>query len=145
MRHMKQGTLLMYCSHITDTDLLSYYYCLNNIKEIDCSILNKSEAVVYPAIWQPIFQEWSKFTNLECNDWLCFVYKKIWWTTLSSLNSRVFFSLFIIYGYNFAIVKVLIFTFSYYFFFFFCIPGTNKIHGARWLLFFCLKCKCSFP
>ena len=50
----------------------------------------------FPAIWRRIFQGWSKFANLACNSWFCFVYKQIWWITLSSLNSRVFFFLFII-------------------------------------------------
>ena len=50
----------------------------------------------FPAIWWRIFQGWSKFANLACNSWFCFVYKQIWWITLSSLNSRVFFFLFII-------------------------------------------------
>ena len=36
---------------------------------------------------------------------------------------------------TYTFVKVLIFTFSYHFF---CIPGTHKIHGARWLLILCL-------
>ena len=86
----------------------------------------------YHAIWQRIFQGWSKLANLECNYWFCFVYKQIWWTTLSSLNPRVFFLLFIFHGYNFTVVKVLFFTFSYYFF---CLPGIQKSHGARWLLY----------
>ena len=55
---------------------------------------------------------------------------------------RYFSFYFKLYGYNFTIFKVLIFTFSYYLF---CIPGTHNSHGARWLLFLCLLCKCSFP
>ena len=118
---------------------------LNNINETDSTLFNKSEwfsCDSYPAIWQRSFQGWSKLANLECNYWFCFAYKQIWWTALSSLNSRVIFFYSYFHVCNFTIVKNLIFTFSYYFF---CIPGTHKSHGARWLLFLCLMCKCSFP
>ena len=71
-------------------------------------------------------------------DVIVFVYKQIWWATLSSLNSRV---IHISMATTYTIVKVLIFTFSYYFF---CIPGTHKSHGARWLLILCLMCNVHF-
>ena len=47
-----------------------------------------------------------------------------------------------LYGKHFTVFKILLCMFSYYLF---CIPGTHNSHGARWLLFLCLLCKCSFP
>ena len=93
----------------------------------------------YSAVWRPIFQGWSKFTNLECNYWFCFVYKQIWWTFYLLWIHGIFSFYSWLYGYNFTAFKILIFTFSYYFF---CIPGTHNNHGAKCLLFFCLLCTC---
>ena len=67
---------------------------LNNINKFDSTVFNKSVSRdLCPATWQQIFQGWSNLANFECNYWFCFVYKQIWWTTLSSLNSREIFSL----------------------------------------------------
>ena len=110
LKYSFQDTLNPLCSSGLDIETTSHHFLhfplfhakksalLNNINEIDSTIFNKCASAVswYPATWRRIFQGWSKFAILECNRWFCFVYKQIWWTTLYSLNLRVFFFLFII-------------------------------------------------
>ena len=65
--------------------------------------------------------------NLENNDFILFTNR--FDEPLYFLSIHGCFSFYSqLYGYNFTIFKILIFTFSHYFF---CIPGTHNSHGAR--------------
>ena len=97
-KHSFQDTLNSLCSCGLDIETKSHYFLhcllfhtepstlLNNINEINSTIFNKSDLVVTRILL---------YGNKSFNYWFCFVYKQIWWTTLSSLNSGVFFFLFI--------------------------------------------------
>ena len=107
-KHSFQDTLNSLCSRGLDREttlfstlsLVSCWmiYFLNNINEIYSTKFNKSDSVVTCILLygNESFKDQVNFSNLECSYWFCFVYKLIWWTTSSSLNSRVFFFLFII-------------------------------------------------
>ena len=104
-KHSFQDTLNPSCSCGHDIETISHYflYCplfhaerstlLNNINETDSTIFIKNESVVTCILLygdESFMDGWSKFANLECNHWFCFVYKYIWWTMLFLWIHRCF-------------------------------------------------------
>ena len=121
----------------------SMIYSLDNIDEIDSTLFNKSDSVVTRILLydnEPFKDKVNLLILNATNDFVLSTNRfdeplyLLWIQGCFSFHSYF-------HGPNFKVVKVVIFTFSYYFF---CIPGTHKSHGARWLLFLCLMCKCSF-
>ena len=155
-KHSFQDTLNPYCSWGFAAETTSHYFLhcplfyaersalLNSIYEIDSTIFKKSDSVVTRVLLydSESFKNEVKLLILNAaNDFFCL--------QTDLMNHFIFCGFtgvfLFIHSYMATTLQFLKFSFSCLVITFFCIPGTHNSHGARWLLFLCLLCKCSFP